>query len=171
METPFGEGFQKAVTLLQHLVVFDQVLQIGRVELGEQRVEIAPAFLAAACNDLNVIRCNNDTGEAADMPGKFFIGLPIYREFFFAVLPQDADNGSGLAFFFEMSFYAEACRAFLYILLIGFGEIAFGKAEIVDRVQQVGLPHPVVAGNADDPFPELETGLAIVLELNERYIF
>jgi hypothetical protein len=105
------------------------------------------------------------------MPGEFLVGFSVGREFLFAVLPKNADNGSRPAFFFKIPLYAKTCCAFLYVLLIGFVKIAFCKTEIIDRIQQVGFTHPVVTGDADDPFPELETGLAIVLELNERYIF
>jgi hypothetical protein len=61
----------------------------------------------------------------------------------------------------------EADASFKHILLIGFGEIAFCKAQVIDRIQQVGLANPIIAANSHDPFPELEISLFIVLELYE----
>ena len=105
------------------------------------------------------------------MAGKLFIGFPIRQEFFFPGLPEDTDDVRFFALLFEMTFNAKTGRAFLYILLIGLGKIAFCKTEIIDRVQQVGFADPVLATDADDPFDEVKAGLAIVLELNNRYIF
>jgi hypothetical protein len=50
------------------------------------------------------------------------------------------------------------------------GEIAFGKAEVVDGVKQIGLPDAITAANAYDPFPKAKSGLFIVLKLHQRYL-
>jgi hypothetical protein len=55
----------------------------------------------------------------------------------------------------------------MHILLVGFGEVAFSKAQVIDRIQQVGLANAIIAANSHDPFPELEIRLFIILELYE----
>ena len=52
-------------------------------------------------------------------------------------------------------------------MLIGFGKIAAGETEIIDRIQEIGLAHAVITANAHDPFPELEGVLAVILILYE----
>lgn len=48
-------------------------------------------------------------------------------------------------------------------------EIAFCKTEIMDRVEQVGLAHPVAAANTDDPLRKLKVVLKVIFKLIERY--
>ena len=166
-EASFGEGFQKAVALLQDLVVFDQILQIVRVQLCHQRVEEAAALFAATGDDLYIVGGDDHAGEPTDMMREFFIGFACREEFFLAGFPQDTDDVGELACLLEMAFYAEAGGSFLDILLIAAGEIAFGKTEIVDGIEQVCLAYAIVSANAHDPLPELEGSLAIVLELKK----
>jgi hypothetical protein len=69
-----------------------------------------------------------------------------------------------------MPLYAEAGRTPVYALLVGPAKIALGKTEVIQGVEQVGFAGPVVAANADDPFPEPERGLGIILELYDGYV-
>jgi hypothetical protein len=66
-----------------------------------------------------------------------------------------------------MPFDPEAGGAFLYVLLVAAREIAFGKTEVIEGVEQVGLAHTVVATDADNSFSEPEGRLAVVLELKK----
>ena len=102
---------------------------------------------------------------------KFLVGFLIEEEFFFACFPQDADYFFRRGLLFKMPFYAEAGTSFEYILLVGFGEITFREAEIINRIQQVGLANAIVTANAYNPFPELEICLFVIFELYERYLF
>src|SRR5450432_717512 len=72
---PIHEGPEEPVALLKDLIVFDKVLQIDRIELGKQGIQPTSPFFAAAGNDLNVIRGDDDSGEATDMQGELFILL------------------------------------------------------------------------------------------------
>ena len=170
-EPSFSEGFQEAVALLQDLVVFDQVLQVVRVELGKKGVQETPAFLTAAGDDLHIVRGDDDTGETTDMTGEFLIPFATREEFLFPCLTQDANDVGELALLLKMAFDPEARRPLLDILLVAAGEIAFGETKIIDGVEQVGLTNAIVATETHDPFRKPEGCLAVVLELKQRYIF
>jgi hypothetical protein len=166
-----GEGFQEAVPLLEDLIVFDEALQVAAVQLGKEGIEESSALLTAAGDDLYVIGGDDNAGKAADMVGELLIGLVVQGKFLLAVLTQDAKYLVGLALLLKMPLDTEAGVAFTDILLVGFGEIALGEAEVIDRIEQVGLADAIIATNADDPVLELEGGLGIILELDERYLF
>lgn len=69
-----------------------------------------------------------------------------------------------------MTFDPEAGTPMMHIPLIGSGKIAPGKGKIVDGIQQIGLAYAIITANPHYPFPELKGGLAVILELDERYI-
>lgn len=105
------------------------------------------------------------------MAGKLFIGFPIRQEFLFPGLPEDTDNVSLFTLLFKMAFNAKAGCALVYILLIGAAKIAFGEAEVIECIQQVSLADTIISTDTDDPFVEPKGSLAVVLELNDRYVF
>ena len=59
--------------------------------------------------------------------------------------------------------------ALVYVHGVGAGKIAFGKAEIMDGVEQIGFAYAVTAANAHDAFCKMELLVKIVLELKNRY--
>ena len=70
-----------------------------------------------------------------------------------------------------MALDPKAACAVANVLLVGFGKIAFCDAEVIDGVQQVGLADPIIAADSYDPFLEFESGLSVILELHQRYVF
>jgi hypothetical protein len=58
----------------------------------------------------------------------------------------------------------------MYILLVGPAKVTLSETEIIQGVQQISLAHAIIAANANDPFPEPESGLGVVLELEEGYL-
>lgn len=168
-------------------IVFDKTLQIDRVQLGEEGVQEAAAFFAAAGDDLHVVRGDDDTGQAANMLGETFAGLIIGKQLFFTVLPQDADHFQGLALLLKLSFDAKAgdagrvrtnqrfvvrrtdirLRRFMYAELVLPGKIALSKAKVIDGIQQIGLANAIAAADAYDPLGKVEGGLFVVFELHQ----
>jgi len=47
------------------------------------------------------------------------------------------------------------------------GKIAFGKAEIIDRIQEVSLAQAILTADTNYPFIKLKTPVTIILELNQ----
>ena len=45
------------------------------------------------------------------------------------------------------------------------GKIAFGKTEIMDRIQQIGFAYPVTAADAHNTFVKTELLVEIIFEL------
>jgi len=133
--------------------------------LREESVQKPPAFFAAAGDDLHVVGGDDDTGQAAYMLGETLAGLVIGKELFFAVFPQDTDHFQRLTLLFKLTLNAEASGAFVYIELVLSGKIAFGKAQVINGVEQIGLPNAIATADAYDPLVKLEGGLFVVFEL------
>jgi len=55
----------------------------------------------------------------------------------------------------------------MYVELVLPGEIALGKAQVVDGVEQIGLSNAIAAADANNPFVESEGGLFVVFELDQ----
>ena len=65
----------------------------------------------------------------------------------------------------ELTLNAESIRPIKNILAISAGKIAFGKAEVIDCVQQIGFPNPIGATDARNPGIEIKPRLRVILEL------
>ena len=53
------------------------------------------------------------------------------------------------------------------ILLILAREIAFGKAEIMNSIEQIGLANAIAAGDSDNPLGEGKLRMKVVFELKK----
>ena len=62
--------FQKRIPLLQDLGIVDQALQVVVIQLGKQGVNELSSFLAAANDQLDIIRGNDHAGIMANMFGE-----------------------------------------------------------------------------------------------------
>ena len=58
----------------------------------------------------------------------------------------------------------------LGILTLITAEVAFGEAQVVDGVQEVGLAATVAAGDPNNTLPETVGPVAVVFELGKRYV-
>ena len=85
------------------------------------------------------------------MLGKAFAGLTAGKELLFPRFSQYADHLQGVSFFFETAFDTESGRAFVNAKLILPGKIAFGEAEVINGVEQVGFSNAIAAANTYDP--------------------
>lgn len=99
------------------------------------------------------------------------VGHPIIRNtvgqyLFLPGLPATSDGFA--AVLFKKTFNPEAIRTRLGIQLLGVGEITFGIAEVIDRIQQVGFTTAVRACNTGDGSIKLEGGKRVIAKLDER---
>jgi hypothetical protein len=152
--------------LLQYPRVPDQALEIGGVELGKNGVEEFPPVFADARDERDIVRRDDHEGIVADVFGKARIRQVVQVKLLAPGLAQDADRFFITAIDTEPSFQPESFMPFLGYQGILPRKIAFGEAEIVDGIQQVGLANAVTPADTHDPFIETEFPRKIVLELN-----
>jgi hypothetical protein len=93
--------------------------------------------------------------------------LIVQVEFFLPGLSQNADRFFRSAIDQEISFQPESFMTLLGNQCILPGEIAFGKTEIMNGVQQISLANSISPANTYDPFAETEFPGKIVFELSE----
>jgi hypothetical protein len=100
--------------------------------------------------------------------GKFFVRLIIYKKFFFAGLSQDTNCFFRFIPKLKIAFQPEAAVPLQNIVTINPGKIAFGEAEIVNGIEQIGFANPIAAGDTNDPLSKLEGPAIIILELGQQ---
>jgi hypothetical protein len=103
------------------------------------------------------------------MLGKTGIGLVVHGEFFAAGFPENANGFFVAVIQQQLSFQPEAFVALEDIGGVLPGKIAFGEAEVMDGIKQVGLAHAIAAANAYNALGKGKILLEIILELEERY--
>ena len=69
----------------------------------------------------------------------------------------------------KMPFDAKTGSAVQHVLAIAAGKIAFGKAAIVDRIQQIRLANSVLPTDTHNAAGKIKPGLLIIFEMGERY--
>ena len=70
-----------------------------------------------------------------------------------------------------MSFQPEALAAVMNIYRVCSQKITFGKAEVMNGIQQIGFANSIASANANDAFIKLIGILRVIFELIKRYIF
>ena len=70
----------------------------------------------------------------------------------------------------KISLQAKPVQSLLYVLRIAFGEIAPGKTQIIDSIQQIRFPDAIFPANSRDLLGEAERSRQIILKLNDCYI-
>jgi hypothetical protein len=104
------------------------------------------------------------------MVRKFIIGFIIDRKFLPAGFPKDTDRFFWVSVQFTPAIDPKTVTALFYVIPILAGKIAFRETEVVNGVQQVSFSHPVIPVNADHSFPEVETPVLVVFELEKGYL-
>lgn len=66
-----------------------------------------------------------------------------------------------------MPFKAKSAFSLLHIVTIQPAKIAFGKAEIMDSIQQVCFACAIVAANTNDPFFKIKRTVRVIFELEQ----
>lgn len=162
--------FQVGVLLLQHLIVVQQVLQVACFFEAKDAVkEFAPVFPAAR-DDVAVIGRDHHGGVFPDMFADLFIRDLTGGEGLFAVLPYAGHFLRRLAVH-EDAADTKAVLVVLHIIFIPALEIAFGEAQVINGIQQVGLADAVKPRNAHYFLPEGKAGMGEIPELGQCYGF
>ncbi len=155
--------------MLQHFGINDEILQVSLIQLRKHRVKKLSSLLTATGDKGGIVRSDNHAGVAAYMLWKFIIRLIIYQEFLFACFPQNANRLFWFFLQFKISFDSKAASALLHTTGICPGEVAFGKAEVVNSIQQVGFANAIIATNAHYPVAEIKCLVRVVFKLKQRY--
>jgi hypothetical protein len=66
-----------------------------------------------------------------------------------------------------VAFYPEPAGAVQDILAVAPGKITFGKAAVINGIQQVGFANAIGAANAHDPLAERKWRLPVIFKLGE----
>lgn len=156
--------FEQGVALQQYFLVGDQVFQVVGIELREQGVQPFAAFLAAAGDNLRIVRGDHYGGKLADMAAEFLVLIVVEGDFLFAFL-EGANHLFRAAVAVQQAFQPEPVGLVLGILAFAGRKVTPGEAEVVDGVEEVGLPGAVAAGNAYDPLVEPEVAPRVVFKL------
>ncbi len=155
--------------MLDHFFIDDQLLQVVRIQLGEKGIQKSSSFFTVTGDQFGIIRGNDDTGIAAYMLGKFLIGLVVDGKFFAACFPQHTYGFFRLILHYKISFQPKTILTLLHIISILPGKIAFGKTEIMNSIQQIGLAHAVLTTDPHDPFRKGKRRGTVIFELENGY--
>ena len=163
----FGGFLQKTVSFLQYLVIPDQVFQIFRVKLRKQGIHKAPSFLRTAGYQNNIIRSNKNNGETTNMGREFGTLFLVNPKFLLPVFTHDTNRFMVLTLLLPVTLQPETLASDLDGAGICTGKIAFCKAQVVNRIQEIGLSNAIRAGKAYNPLREGEFLLSVITELRE----
>ena len=134
------------------------------IELRQGTVDKFPADLTSFLDDGYVVRGREDQWNAANMVAQLF-GLESvdFEDFLFPSLQVTRDIH--FAFVLKAAMDSHERRLMSDMLGLGGGESTFGKSQIVDAVQEIGLPHPVQAHNTIESWTEGKLLLFVVFEM------
>ena len=74
-----------------------------------------------------------------------------------------------MVFPFQVTFNTKACGSIMGVWCIGATKVAFGKAEIIDRIEKIRLANTICPADTYDPRVEAESAVKVIFELNQRY--
>ena len=156
---PFGErveehrhddvGFEQLVALEQQLVVRLDMPQVFPVNLRKNEIQVLTPLFPCIVDQGCIERRDHHHRQQADMLRETGIGLGPAPEDF---LPPAPDRRGDFLLGSAVHLVEAAKRGFLRTvgidILVGRGEVALGHRQIVDGVEQVGLPRSVAAIDA-----------------------
>jgi hypothetical protein len=140
-----GKRFQKGIPLVKRFVILDKVIKIELVELGDYAVNIFPPHLGAFVDQVPVIWRNHDKRKIPDMVGKPLIFLFVQEESLSLVSFLDALDKLGIVpVTHERAVDCEIILVVADILGIAGIKVALAEGQVMDRIEKVGLSHPVI---------------------------
>ena len=137
--------FKKRITLGDHFLVSDYILQIGFICLGDYPIYEFPPGITAFKDKIPVSRRDNDQRDFADVIGNPFIDLSVPFQNFFNPFFEAAYDYYLPFLLFKISFENEKISPVADVLGGYRVEIALPEGQVIDRVQYIGLSHPVRA--------------------------
>ncbi len=119
-------------------------------------------------DEFGIVGCYHYGRVGAYVVGYFFVFGIVFVDFFFAGFPFAA-NGIGGARFVEFAGDPETVHAILHAVLLVGTEIAFGVAEVIDGIEQIGFATAIGAGDTGDLSGKIVDGGGIIAKLYQRY--
>ena len=101
------------------------------------------------------------------MVGNSNVSIVIYRKFFATIFPKYIHQ---LEFFFvelDITLNPKSGMSGRRVLAIGWGEIAFRKAQVIYGIEEIRFADPVWSADANDSLLESENATQVILKLNK----
>ena len=152
------EIFQQGIALGQQVVVVDQILQVGRVSLGDHPVQEFTTGLTPLNDEVSVGRRDYDQWQEPYMVPQSIVYLPVALDDLFLPLARTDHDLLILALFLEHAVYHKEILTVPDVLAGDWVEIAFSERQMIDGIQYVGLTHPVI------PHQAIDLGIEIQLQ-------
>ena len=140
----FGKLLQLHIALQQSAVVFQQGIEIERIELRYHAVDELTSQVAALVDEVAVVRRDHHQREFAYMVGESVVFFFVETERFllFALL-HTRHHLIVLAVMRIQAMDGEKILFMAYVLLVGCPEKALTEREIIDGIEDIGLPCPI----------------------------
>ena len=176
---PFVQNSQKGDIgphVLEHFVALLQKTgitldggKILRIHLGKDGIGKTAPFFAGFAYQGCVSGRNHDNRQYTNMFSQTSVGLIVPYEFLLPFLHLDGKTGLQPVLHAISAANGKTIRSIAEIVLVGGWESALGHGQIVDGIQQIGLPFPVVSADAVDVGREGEFLKFDVSEITDYY--
>ena len=141
--------------LLEHLIALGQQTriplhgrQVFRVHLRQDGIGQAAAFFSGIAHQGAVSRGDHNHRKHAYMLSQAGVGLLIADQLLLPFLHLDGEAGFQTVFHGIGTAYGKTFGPIAEVVLVRSREGAFGHGKVIDGIQEVGLPFPVVAADA-----------------------
>ena len=164
----FGKLFQLHVALQQGAVVFQQSVEIQRVELRNHAVDELAAEVAALVDEVAVVRRNHHQGELPDMVAEAVVFLLVEAKRL--LLVTFLHTRHQLIIFAFMRIHAVDGKEILLVadvLFVGRAEKTLAKRKVINRVEDVGFSCPIEAHETIDILRKQQVSRLAILEVGQ----
>ena len=161
----FVELLQQLVALVQCFLVLQQVVEIAFVGLRYDPVDELAPEVAAAHDDVLVLRRNNHQRYFPYVFSKSLIGLFVPPHLLCLTFFLDAGHRYHVLPYLVVAMDGKEFLSAADVLAVDRIEKALAERQVVDGIQQVGLSDPVVAHQTVDVGTEVHIQFGIGLEI------
>ena len=148
------------------LAVLHKVVEIELVGLRDNAVKEFASHVTASGDEYLVCGRDNYERYATYVFGKGFVGFLLVTHLLGLVAPLYARNLNGLVFKpLIASVNGEELLSFPNVLSVDRVEVTLAEREVIDGIEEVGLPHSVVADETVDSGAEIDVGVGVGLEI------
>src|SRR5690606_32194872 len=137
--------FQQTIALRQHLVVFNERVQIIGVALRNHAVNKLSAGFASFNNQIPICRRNDYQRQKPDVFAEFFVSFSISFYYFFLPFFCAHNNFFSSIFSFVKTFHHKKFGIVFYILGGYWVKITFSEGKMVNGIEHIGFSNAVVS--------------------------
>ena len=164
-----GSGFQQAVALGQHGVVAHHRVEVGAVQLRDERVEVAAPFVRRVRDQRTVCRRHDHCRDQPHVVRQPFVLLSVAFEDLAALARERAHHAFALARIGGvLPLHEEEIGPVADALRVGHLQRRLAHRQVIDRIHDVGFARAVVSHQAVDAGAEGELLLGHVFEIQQR---